>query len=175
MEAHTDQTATNVPKVLDDTFNDYSSDSDTDQIPTEPLQIVSKKACVECKVVSNLKFTITPDKFVNFGIGRHRGRRPRAPVPNFVSWICAICRRGQDTILTKADIEVNTKLILSFSQKLSQVQERNQEHMHHNLPSDGDGRPPVSVTPEVCNDHENNTQQHEDVREGMPPVPDVKS
>ncbi|KAG5862862.1 hypothetical protein JTB14_022946 [Gonioctena quinquepunctata] len=75
---------------------------------------------------------------------------------------CPISYHGSTQYADEDKIQYLPKLILSFSQKLSQAQERNQEHMHHSLPSDGDGRPPVSVTPEVCSDHENNTQQHED-------------
>ncbi|KAG5868554.1 hypothetical protein JTB14_031041 [Gonioctena quinquepunctata] len=168
-----DKTDINVSKVLDDTFEDYSSDSDIDQIPTKPVRIESKVACIECEVVSNLKYIITPDKFADFGIGRHRGRRPRAPVPNYVSWSCAVCKLAQDTMLPNDVIKDNVKQIFSHSQKLSQ--QRNQEHTHYSLPSDGDGRPPVSVTPEDRSDHEDITQQQDGIRDGRPPVPDVKN
>ncbi|KAG5858428.1 hypothetical protein JTB14_013681 [Gonioctena quinquepunctata] len=103
-----DREASDIPKVLDETFKDYSSDSDTDEIPKEPLQHISKKACMECEV------------------------------------------------------------------KTPQAQEGNQEDKHHSPPSDGDGRLPVSVTPDAYSDQEVNTQQNKGVRDGMPPVPDVK-
>ncbi|KAG5896635.1 hypothetical protein JTB14_009542 [Gonioctena quinquepunctata] len=151
-----DKTDINVPKVLDDTFKDYSSDSDTDQIPIKPIRFESKVACTECHIVSNLKYIITPDKFADFGIGRHR-----------------VCKLAQDTILLNDVIEDKVKQILSHSQELSQ--DRNQEHTHYSLPSDGDERPPVSVTPEDRSDHEDITQQQDGIGDGRPPVPGVKN
>ncbi|KAG5893273.1 hypothetical protein JTB14_002677 [Gonioctena quinquepunctata] len=109
-----------------------------------------------------------PDKFADFGIGRHRGRRPRAPVPNYVSWRCTVCKKAQDTILPNDVIKDSIKQTF---QKLSHTQERDQERTHRSPASDGDGRPPVSVTLEDRSDHEDITQQQDGTRDGRPPVP----
>ncbi|KAG5877533.1 hypothetical protein JTB14_019236 [Gonioctena quinquepunctata] len=53
-----DETGINIPKVLDNTFEDYSSDSDIEQITTKPVQIESKGACIECQIDSNLKSSL---------------------------------------------------------------------------------------------------------------------
>ncbi|KAG5864248.1 hypothetical protein JTB14_035611 [Gonioctena quinquepunctata] len=151
-------------ELLDKTFKDYSSDSDIDDTPKVALKLLTTK----------------PYKFKDFGIGRRRGRRPLAPVTNFVSWACAVCGTKQDTKFTIDDIE-SSMLLQKARQKISQAQRDNLGNQGDNQGSsriasgDRDGRPPVSVTSDA-NSQENisfNTPSDGDGRTPVSVTPDI--